>query len=272
MTFVELCETDITIDKIKAVLDMTYSPGWTYTFSSRPNPGLYYIVSGIMDISVNGNAYQLGAGSIVAFSDLDRVEMHNNSKEDLCTIHFTFYTTEKFQLAALGISQVTHDNAERKYLKYFRQALDLFSRKSIAYKLAVKSILEQVIRNLMIDSFNASVNDQSSRSKKLMILQEYLAENYVKPISIEDMCAISNYSPSRLRAIFSEELNVSPIEYLRNIRMNHAELLLIETDASINYIASKVGFENATYFCRLFHRTYNMTPTQYRKQFSEYYL
>lgn len=272
MTFVELCETDITIDKIKAVLDMTYGPGWTYTFSSRPNPGLYYIVSGMMDISINDAAYQLGAGSIVAFSDLDRVVMQNNSQEDLSTIHFTFYTIEKFVFSSLGISQVTYDTADRKYLKYFRQALDLFSHKSIAYKLALKSILEQMIRNLMIDSFNASVNDRSSKSKKLMILQEYLAENYDKPISIENMCAISNYSPSRLRAIFKEELNSSPIEYLRNIRLKHAELLLIETDVSINYIASKVGFENATYFCRLFHRFYHMTPTEYRKQFSEQYI
>ena len=103
-----------------------------------------------------------------------------------------------------------------------------------------------------------------------MILQKYLVENYVNPISIDDMCAISNYSPSRLRTIFKEELNTSPVQYLRNIRLKHAELLLLETDVNVNYIASKVGFENATYFCRLFQSTHNMTPTEYRKLYSKY--
>ena len=270
MNFVELCETDINIDKIKAVLDLSYSPGWSHTFSTRPNPGLYYIVSGTMDISINAVRYQLGAGSIVAFSDMDSVEMQNNSAKDLSTIQFTFYTTEKFVFDAYGIANVTMDTDDLKYLKFFRQALELFSRKSIAYKLGLRSIMEQIIRNLMIDSFNESVNVQSAKSKKLMILQKYLVENYVKPISIEDMCAISNYSPSRLRTIFREEFNTSPVQYLRSIRLKHAELLLLETDVNVNYIASKVGFENATYFCRLFHSTYHMTPTEYRRRYSEY--
>lgn len=269
MTYVELCEADINIDKIKAVLDLTYPSGWSHTFSTRPNPGLYYIVSGTMDISINSVFYQLGAGSIVALSDMDSVEMHNNNKENLSTIQFTFYTTEKFLFSTYGIAHVRMDSSDLKYLKYFRQALELFLHKPIAYKLGLKSILERIIRNMMIDSFNESVNVQSSKSKKLMILQQYLAENYVKPLTIEDMCAISNYSPSRLRTIFKEELGTSPIQYLRDIRLKHAELLLLETDVSVNYIASKVGFENATYFCRLFRNTHLMTPTEYRKKYEE---
>ena len=164
MNFVELCETDINIDKIKAVLDLSYSPGWSHTFSTRPNPGLYYIVSGTMDISINAVKYQLGAGSIVAFSDMDSVEMQNNSSKNLSTIQFTFYTTDKFVFGAYGIANVTMDTDDLKYLKFFRQALELFTRKSIAYKLGLRSILEQIIRNLMIDSFNESVNVQSAKS------------------------------------------------------------------------------------------------------------
>lgn len=265
MNYAELCQTDINIDRIKAVLDLTYAPGWSHTFSSRSNPGLYYIMSGSMDICINSTPYQLNPGTIVAFSDMDNVKMNNNSDEDLSTIQLTFYSADKFLFSHYGISHVSHDNIEKKYLKYFKQALQLFTQKPIAYKIGIRSILEQIIRRLIMDSFFESVNLQSSKSQKLVILQKYLDENYAMPIGISDMCSISNYSPSRLRAIFKEELNSSPVQYLQNIRLKHAELFLTETDVSINYIAAKVGYANTTYFCRLFRAIYHMTPSEYRQ-------
>lgn len=264
MNYTDLCQIDINIDRIKAVLDLTYAPGWSHTISSRNNPGLYYIVSGSMDICINSISYQLNSGTIVAFSDNDNVKMYNNSDEDLSTIQFTFYSAEKLLFNQYDISHVSQDNNE-KYLKYFKQALRLFTQKPIAYKLGIRSILEQIIRRLIMDSFLESVNQQSSKSQKLVILQKYLDENYAKPISISDMCNISNYSPSRLRTIFREELNSSPVQYLQSLRLKHAELLLTETDVSINYIAAKIGYSNTTYFCRLFRASYHMTPSEYRQ-------
>ena len=177
MNYTDLCQIDINIDRIKAVLDLTYAPGWSHTISSRNNPGLYYIVSGSMDICINSISYQLNSGTIVAFSDNDNVKMYNNSDEDLSTIQFTFYSAEKFLFNQYDISHVSQDNNE-KYLKYFKQALRLFTQKPIAYKLGIRSILEQIIRRLIMDSFLESVNQQSSKSQKLVILQKYLDENY----------------------------------------------------------------------------------------------
>lgn len=72
-------------------------------------------------------------------------------------------------------------------------------------------------------------------------------------------------SPYYLSHLFREELNITFLEYLTMVRMEEAKKLLKDTSLSIVAIASQVGYEDASYFSKVFKRYVGISPAQYRK-------
>lgn len=54
-------------------------------------------------------------------------------------------------------------------------------------------------------------------------------------------------------------------EYLTEIRIEHAKLLLTDSDAGIEYISSEIGYTNPKYFFKVFKKSVGETPQEYRK-------
>jgi AraC-like DNA-binding protein len=64
------------------------------------------------------------------------------------------------------------------------------------------------------------------------------------------------------------EFGCSPMEYLMRIRIQHAKLLLVQTEEPIARIAEQVGFRLPSYFSACFQRLEGISPRQYRQRFS----
>jgi AraC-like DNA-binding protein len=90
--------------------------------------------------------------------------------------------------------------------------------------------------------------------------REYLAD----PITLAELADAANVSVRRLHEQFSEELGATPMEYLRNLRLERAEMLLRETTLSSSDIAAQCGFYDHAHFCRLFKQRTGTTPGQFR--------
>jgi AraC-like DNA-binding protein len=91
--------------------------------------------------------------------------------------------------------------------------------------------------------------------------REYLAD----PITLAELADAANVSVRRLHEQFSAELGMTPMEYLRNLRLERAETLLSETTLSSSEIAAQCGFYDHAHFCRLFKRRTGITPGQFRR-------
>jgi transcriptional regulator GlxA family with amidase domain len=60
---------------------------------------------------------------------------------------------------------------------------------------------------------------------------------------------------------------MTPIEYVQTLRLEEAKQILETTDTAVEAVANEVGYEDPSYFGRLFKRTVGLTPAQYRKRF-----
>jgi len=58
---------------------------------------------------------------------------------------------------------------------------------------------------------------------------------------------------------------LAPVEYVRDVLMQHAAVLLLQEDYTIKEISYMVGMNDAKYFSRCFKNKYQMTPTEYRR-------
>lgn len=99
----------------------------------------------------------------------------------------------------------------------------------------------------------------------VLIVEEYIQENYEKSLTLKELGSTFNVNPTYLGQIFKKRTGQTFNDYLQHIRMVKAEALLKETDLLIYEIASKVGFKDVSYFMTCFERQYSMSPGHYRK-------
>ncbi|WP_049946005.1 AraC family transcriptional regulator [Butyrivibrio sp. LC3010] len=102
------------------------------------------------------------------------------------------------------------------------------------------------------------------RSARLRILS-FIIDNY-KKVTLNEVAEHFNYSLAHCSRLIKEETGESFSSFVRNIRLQHAESLLVNTNTTIADISSIIGYENPESFIRLFEKIYNMSPSKYRKK------
>ena len=84
--------------------------------------------------------------------------------------------------------------------------------------------------------------------------------NYQNPMSVENLAALVNMSPSSFHRAFKEATSSSPIQYIKKIRLNKARGLLENQGLRVNEAATQVGYESPTRFSREFKRYFGDSP------------
>jgi AraC-like DNA-binding protein len=105
-----------------------------------------------------------------------------------------------------------------------------------------------------------SISPQQQQMEQAIL---WLALQYNKPISIEQMAHDLGYHRTYLSKIFKEYTGLAPMHYLLKLRMERAKLLLQE-QLTIEQVASSVGFTDALYFSKQFKKWSGSSPSEYR--------
>ena len=100
------------------------------------------------------------------------------------------------------------------------------------------------------------------RVQKVITLME---QDLDRHLSAADLAKAVNLSPWRLSHIFKTETHVSPLQYLRNLRMERAKTLLETSFLSVKEIMIEVGLSDESHFVRNFKSAYGMRPTMFRR-------
>ena len=96
---------------------------------------------------------------------------------------------------------------------------------------------------------------------------KYLENNYQNPnLTNAELAKQCRISEVYFRRIFTSCYNMTPRQFLIDIRINKAKQLLSEGTLKINAVAVKCGFSNQYHFCHVFKEKTGLTPTEYMKQ------
>lgn len=131
------------------------------------------------------------------------------------------------------------------------------------------------VRNLLSDFFavlghiNKADPSNSSLSNLLLedrvqIILNYIHTNYSNDITLDDLAAAANVSKSEVLRSFKSIINISPIKYLKNFRLQNAAYMLKNSTYSIQTIYELCGFDSNSYFSKSFKEIYHCSPREYR--------
>ncbi len=93
----------------------------------------------------------------------------------------------------------------------------------------------------------------------------YMTENISKNISLEDVAHHCTVSVSRLKVVFKEISNDSPISHFIELKLEKAKCMMTETSKNFTQISDELGFASVHYFSKIFKKKTGMSPTEYVK-------
>ena len=107
-------------------------------------------------------------------------------------------------------------------------------------------------------------NEVSPEQDDFSKIAEYLNEHIDEPITVETVTKKFAINRNKLNDIFMKQASMTCHDYLLNLRLDLAKVMLTNTELPINEISSRVGYPDANYFAKLFKNVTGRTPSQYR--------
>lgn len=135
-----------------------------------------------------------------------------------------------------------------------------YSERICELKLSI--LFLQMLQSTETIEFQGNIHSDSRLMANALM---YIERNY-KHISLDGVCKAVGYSPSYMNRVFNRQMDKTVLEAIQEIRVDKAKSMLVNTSASVEEIAINVGYEETSYFIKLFKRICGMTPLQYRKK------
>lgn len=126
---------------------------------------------------------------------------------------------------------------------------------------ALSEWLNGVLHRFIAYSFDFSVVKHTNVVHKVM---EYVKANYNKKISLDDIARCVYLSRSYLSSIFKEETGESLFSYINKVRVEKSKMYLLDDSISLVEISSLCGFEDQSYFTKVFKKYTGVSPKKYR--------
>lgn len=110
-----------------------------------------------------------------------------------------------------------------------------------------------------------SLTRSDSKLSKVSAAMRYMEQHLPEKISMDELASVANMSRSAFHRAFKTAVGESPLQYLKQMRLNTARNLITYDGQSANLAAQQVGYESANQFSREFKRYFGMPPSKARE-------
>ena len=150
--------------------------------------------------------------------------------------------------------------------KHTEELLQLFNQIETAHADKNDELLFSSLLRLffILNDSPVAQSDEKYPVQVLKQIMEYTQENYATITSLDEVAEALFISKYHICHLFSKYVEFSFINYLTNIRLKAASDMLKNTKASITEIAQRCGFNNSSYFCRVFKKHFGFSPLEYK--------
>lgn len=108
-----------------------------------------------------------------------------------------------------------------------------------------------------------------SPSQQIAKLVTWLKQHYTEDLAMDDLAALAHMSPSTFRQHFRAVVGVSPLQYVKNLRLLDARQLMLNENLDAGSAAIRVGYESASQFSREYSRLFGAPPNRDIKKMRE---
>jgi AraC-like DNA-binding protein/mannose-6-phosphate isomerase-like protein (cupin superfamily) len=236
---------------------------------------IIYISEGEGDFVINNHTYRTKKDDIIVYNPGIVHKEKSNPQKPLkiffcgignLSIEGIEGLTDGSLIPSLVAPIIHADKYSYKVNNYISNIFDEYSSQGRGSKIICQYLLILLIifiLRITTAPENLTASDPNSLGYQI---KEYIDENYTCDISLNDIANHFYLSAYYISHIFKKEIGLSTINYLISRRINEAKKLLLTTNATIEEISSKVGYENCNYFSMLFKKITKTSPGRFRQE------
>ena len=218
------------------------------------NPQIFLVNSGEGVLNIDNKSFTLSEG------DLFFISAH--------TPHSYFGTNDAFTTSYISFTGAGF-NGIKKY--YNLMDYGIYKNKNRgSFEASVKHLYKvfdttHELSALSSMAFSAVISFFSEvclkESTPIEAVYKYLEENYRKAISLDDILSVYPYSKAKLCREFKKTYNETIFEKIASVRLEHAHYMLKNfPHLNLKEISFSCGFNDVSYFCKMYKRAYGKTP------------
>jgi len=234
-----------------------------------PYTAIHYIISG----SGYFNGKKLSAGMGFAALKYEYVSYYPDPNDPWTYLWIRIYgdDSKKF-FKDLGLNYL----AESPYIFRFSKANEILavydSYKTNLEKLCDSKRFSGALLRLFLSLHDMPTSKNACNVKNDYLVQatEYIRANFAQDISVDSIASMIGISRSYLRNIFFEAYGMSTREYIINMRMSHAKVLLTKTALAMSAVGMECGYSDVTQFSKIFKKHTGESPSGFRKNFKPF--
>ena len=129
----------------------------------------------------------------------------------------------------------------------------------------LKELINKAVYNLNQNSKQADHINAVNYSLPVRLACEYIEKNFQENINLNKISNYVSLSKNYFCNIFKKETGITIWDYLIRIRMEEAKRMLLETEQKTYEISERVGYDDPSYFGRLFKKYTGFTPMEFRE-------
>lgn len=261
---------------------------WNYKNINSPFARIYLVKEGMAKLHLPDNRVQeLTPGHLYLIPPFT---LHGYECDDYYTLYYihiyesqTSYQRmledylypvqiDATQLDVLLIEQLAGMNPGRELKQYdplsydntphLIESINLHSQNPIYTILETKGILFQLLARFL----KYSTDKYEVTDNRILKVLKYIRKHIDQNITMEEMTNMCYLCKNHFIRLFKKEMEITPIQYINQKKIEKAQLMLITGNQSIKDIAYALSFENVYYFNRVFKKITGTTPLKYRKQ------
>ena len=108
-------------------------------------------------------------------------------------------------------------------------------------------------------------NSVHSENEIIRRAQQHIGAHIREKLSVPMVAHMAGVSPSYLTALFQKNLQISPGEYIRRIRLQESKVMIREGHMNFSAIAAALQYSTVHHFSRQFKDKFGITPTEYAR-------
>ncbi|MDF2879370.1 MAG: transcriptional regulator, AraC family [Clostridia bacterium] len=246
---------------------------------------IYYLLEGSRYYFIENETYLIKKGSLVLIKphQIHKTGSSGNSYHDriLLELNDAPFTSFFSSLSHLSIKEffaehagvLELDETAQNYVESLLfDILEETHKKVLNYEAMVTLKLSELLLYTIRfknekSKLPKAATANTAKHNKVHEVAHYIAENYSKANSLDDLSRRFYVSKCYLSRIFKEVTGFTLNEYINIHRIKQAQELLVNSNYNITEIAETLGYDSITYFERVFKKYAETSPLKYRKKF-----
>lgn len=210
----------------------------------------------VVNIALKDTAFSL--------NDLNFLRQGGGQALNISNMLFTLLADDKYGNGRYSLFNINH-NDKIVYLIY--DIISEYYGDEIQSEQIIRSDILSLFSRLIRNEFhnNRKPSNTGSQSNSLLSFLLYIESNY-RNITLDKMADHFGFHPNYLSSFLKRETGYTFIKLVHLQRINTAAEMMIYTSAPIEQIAINVGYDNPSYFYKIFKKMMSVSPNEYRKK------